>query len=119
LLADPRSELLQLLHIGKLLLHDVHPADPFILVGPGPQALVAVPKAANAALLAPEIELLRIFLLQLIRQTEIQGGAIALEQIAAAARDRAQKFVEGIGKLLDAIDDQIIRHALERNAVLF
>ena len=47
-------EALQPSDIGKLLLNDVHPADPFILVCPGPQRFVARPKTANASLLAPE-----------------------------------------------------------------
>ena len=37
--------------IGKLLLYDVQPAKPFVLVRPGPQRFVARPKAPNAAAL--------------------------------------------------------------------
>ena len=44
---------LQPINIGQLLLDDVQPAEPFVLVRPGPQRLVPGPKAPNAAVLAP------------------------------------------------------------------
>ena len=47
----------QPLDIGQFLLDDVQPAEPFVLVRPGPQRLVAGPKPPDAPVLAPDFHL--------------------------------------------------------------
>ena len=66
--------------IGQFLLHDVQPADPLVLVRPGPQRLVAGPKPPNAPVLAPDLHLRVEGGLHLRRaRPDLQAGAIAFE----------------------------------------
>ena len=70
----------QTVNIGQLLLYDVQPADPFVLVGPGPQRLVAGPKPANSPVLAPDLHLRVESGLHLRgARPDLQAGVIALE----------------------------------------
>ncbi len=110
---------MQPVKIGQLLLHDAEPAEPPVLVRPGPKRLVAGPKPPNASVLAPDLHFLLEGGLHLRgARPDLQAGAIALNQPAAAARDGAKQLVERVRELLHALLDQLVRDLLQRDAVL-
>ena len=76
----------QSINIGQFLLDDVQPAEPFVLVGPGPQRRVAGPKPPNTPARAPDFHLRVEGSLHLRRaQPDLHAGAIALQKCRVAA----------------------------------
>src|SRR6185312_393001 len=58
-LLDLRRKTPQPIAIGQLLLRDGQPAEPFILVGSGPERFIAGPEASYAPVLAPSLHFRR------------------------------------------------------------
>src|SRR6185312_11182662 len=85
------SKIMQPADIGQLLLDDVQPANPLVLIGPRPERFVAGPEPPYAPLLAPDLHLLLEGRLHLRRaRPDLQTRAAALEQRTAALRDGAE-----------------------------
>ena len=84
-----RRKALQPADIGQFPLDDGEPADPFLLVRPGPQRLVAGPEPPYAPFLAPDFHLRVAGGLHFRRALpDLQAGPVALEQDAAALAPR-------------------------------
>ena len=74
--------------IGQFLLHDVQPAEPFVLVRPSPQRLVAGPKLPDASTRAPDFHLRVEGGLHFWgARPDFHAGAIAIQQCAPSPRD--------------------------------
>jgi hypothetical protein len=100
------SKVEQPLNIGQLPLHGVQPADPLVLVPPGPKRIVAGPKPPNESFLPPDLHFLIEGRLHLRgARPDLQASAIALEQRTAAPRDGAEQLVERVRELLHALRD--------------
>ena len=113
------AKAMQPVNIGQFLLHNVQPAEPFVLVRPGPQRLIAGPKPPNAPARAPNLHLRVESGLHLRgARPDFQSGAIAVQKCAPAPRDGAEQLVERIRELLHALLDQFFRDLLQRDAVL-
>ena len=103
--------------LRQLLLDDMQPAEPFILVRPRPQRCVAGPQPADAALLAPDLH----FRLEaaVISGPPDANSRRSRSPSSSVRRPRAtapSKFVERVGELLHPVRRPAPRDLLQRDA---
>ena len=108
-------DLLQLILLGELLVHDIEPSQPVGFVAPSPQRCIALPQALHLAARLPVGNGRLHRRSQRFRQGSLQS-AHDLSFLLRAFRDRRQQFVEGIGKQLDAVLGQFVGHFFHRDS---
>ena len=89
--------------VGQFLLDDVQPAEPFVLVGPGPQRCVASPKPPNPpSWRQSSISASKAVFISGRARADLQAGAIAVQHCRGAAARRRRTACRTIGELLHA-----------------
>ena len=97
----------------------VQPAQPFVLVGAGPDRFVVLPEPADFRRGAPVFGRLLDRLADIAAERQRLPVEACAEHGGALVRDRAVELVGGIGEQLDAVLDQLGRDRIERDAGLF
>src|SRR6266568_255361 len=90
----------------QLLVDDSEPAEPFVLIGPGPQRRIARPQAPELAFTAPILERRLDRLVQILRQHVAHRVELAAEDRAALFLYRRVKLVGGVGEEAHTILDE-------------
>src|ERR1700680_879737 len=96
----------------------MQPTKPLILVRGGPQRFVTGPQPPNAPLFSPDLRfgLERRFHFN-GTGPDFQVGSFTLQESATLTRDGSEEFVERVGKLLNALLDQLLCDVIQRDAV--
>ena len=103
----------------KLGVDDAQPAEPLVFVGARPQRRVARPESADAAVLAPSLELFFVAFLRFAGiHAEGEAGLRAIEQPQSPLRHGGEQLVEGVGKEPDAVLRELRRDIVEAYAIV-
>ena len=94
------------------------PAEPFVLVVPGPDRFVVLPEPAYLARRAPGLRARLDRLAELAAQCQLLPVDAAAEHRRALVRHRAVQLVGGVGEQFHAVLDQIGGDGIERDAGL-